>query len=282
MFERIATGWQLTQQSFAVLRAEKSLLIFPFVSGLACLLVMASFAVPLWMTGAVEQFGEQGTPDIGWAGYALLFAFYFANYFVIVFFNSALVACAVIRFDGGDPVPGDGMRVAMARLPQILGWALVAASVGVVLRAIESRSEKFGRIVGSLLGMAWSTVTYFVVPVIVVEKAGPLTALTRSTEILRKAWGQSLTSNVGIGVITMLLLIPAGAMIFLGTAVMSVGQVALGGAIIAAGALAVLIVSLASSAMSAIVLAALYLYGATDRVPTAFDSELLRDAFAPK
>ncbi len=257
-------------------------MVFPFVSGLACLLVMASFAVPLWMTGAIERFDEQGKPDIGWAGYALLFAFYFANYFVIVFFNSALVACAVIRFDGGDPVPGDGMRVAMARLPQILGWALVAASVGVVLRAIESRSEKVGRIVGSLLGMAWSTVTYFVVPVIVVEKAGPLTALTRSTTILRKAWGESLTSNVGIGTITFLLLIPAGAMIFLGAAVMSVGQVVLGGAIMAVGALAVLVVSLASSAMSAIVLAALYLYGATDRVPAAFDNELLRDAFAPK
>ena len=89
MFERIATGWRLTQQSFAVLRAEKSLLIFPFVSGIACLLVMASFAIPLWMSGAIEHLDKQdGRPEIGLAGYALLFAFYFANYFVIVFFNS--------------------------------------------------------------------------------------------------------------------------------------------------------------------------------------------------
>ena len=188
----------------------------------------------------------------------------------------------MIRFDGGDPVPGDGIRVAMARLPQILGWALVAASVGVVLRVIESRSQKFGAIVGSLLGMAWSVVTYFVVPVIVVEKAGPLTALTRSTAILRKTWGQSLASNVGIGVITSLVIIPAGVVIFGGVAVASAGQVVLVATIVGIGVLAVLVISLVSSALSSIVLAALYLYGATDRVPSAFDDTLLRDAFAPK
>jgi hypothetical protein len=265
-----------------VLRAEKSLLIFPFVSGLACLAVMASFAVPLWMSGAVEHLDKNGRPDIGWAGYALLFAFYFANYFVIVFFNSALVACAVIRFDGGDPVPGDGIRVAMARLPQIIGWALVAASVGVILKAIESRSNKFGAFISSILGMAWSIVTYFVVPVIVVEKAGPLTALTRSTEILRKTWGQSLASNVGINIITTLLILPAGVVIFGGVAVASTGQVALGAVIVGVGILAMLVISLVSSALSSIVLAALYLYGATNRVPSAFDDNLLRDAFVTK
>jgi hypothetical protein len=130
--------------------------------------------------------------------------------------------------------------------------------------------------------MAWSIVTYFVVPVIVVEKAGPLTALTRSTQILRKTWGQSLTSNVGIGIITSLVTIPAVLIIVGGAAVIGAGQVALGAAIIGAGVLAVLVISLVSSALSAIVLAALYLYGATDRVPAAFDDALLRDAFAPK
>ncbi len=188
----------------------------------------------------------------------------------------------MIRFDGGDPVPGDGVRVAIARLPQILGWALVAASVGVVLRIVESRSAKFGQIVGSLLGMAWSIVTYFVVPVIVVEKAGPLKALERSTTIMRKAWGESLSSNVGIGVITSLLILPAGLVIFAGASVVGAGHVAIGGAILGLGVLALLIVSLVSSAISAIVLAALYLYAATDRVPAAFDTELLRVAFVPK
>ncbi len=50
MFNRIATGWELSKQSFRVLRSDKSLVLFPLFSGVACLLVLASFAAPLWST----------------------------------------------------------------------------------------------------------------------------------------------------------------------------------------------------------------------------------------
>lgn len=282
MFQRIATGWELTKQSFQVLKSEKTLVIFPLLSSAACILVLASFAVPLWFSGAFQLLDDHGKPDVPVWAYGVMFLFYMANYFVIVFFNSALVACAVLRFDGQNPTPGDGLKVALSRLPQIFGWAVVAASVGVLMKIVESRSEKFGAIVASLIGAAWSIVTFFVVPVIVVEQAGPITALRRSTAILRKTWGESLTSNVGIGLITSLLILPAVALIVLGAFVIGAGQVVLGGAVIATGALIALAVSLVSSALSAIVLAALYLYGATDRAPSAFDANLLRGAFATK
>jgi TctA family transporter len=55
-----------------------------------------------------------------------------------------------------------------------------------------------------------------------------------------------------------------------------------GGVAIGAGALWLLVVSLVSSAMSAIVLAALYMYGVTNQVPQAFDASLLTGAFARK
>src|SRR5690606_33503734 len=105
-----------------------------------------------------------------------LFAYYFVNYFVIIFFNSALISCAIIRFKGGNPTLSDGFSAASSRLPQIAGWAAVAATVGVVLRIIESRSEKVGEIVAGLLGMALSAVTSFVAPLIVVVRTGPVSA----------------------------------------------------------------------------------------------------------
>ena len=43
-----------------------------------------------------------------------------------------------------------------------------------------------------------------------------------------------------------------------------------------------LVVSLVSSTLSTIVLAALYMYAATDRVPEAFDESLLTSAFVKK
>lgn len=282
MFERISNGWSLAKQSFAVLRMDKELLVFPLLSGIACLAVLASFAVPLWFSGYVETVANDEQVQNNPLAYVVLFAFYAVNYFVIVFFNSALVACAVIRFKGGNPTLGDGLGAAMGRLPQIFGWALVAATVGVILQVIESRSERFGQIVASLLGMGWSIITFFVVPVIVIEKAGPITAVQRSTAILRKSWGESLTANFGIGIITFLLNIPAILLIVAGVFVAASVNGILGGAIIAVGVLSVLLISLVSSAVNAIVLAALYLYGATDRVPEAFDAAQLSAAFGHK
>lgn len=281
MFARIANGWELTKQSLQVLRSDKELLVFPLMSGVACLLVLGSFALPLWMSGYVETFarGERQANDIGLLGYAVLFLFYLANYFVIVFFNSALVACAVIRFRGGDPTVSDGLGAAMARLPQIFGWALVAASVGVLLKAIENRSEKVGSIVAGLMGMGWSIVTFFVIPVIVVEKAGPIKAIERSTAIIRRAWGESLVANLGMGLFIFLFNLPAIALVFGGVALMNT-SVPLGAALLALGIVGMLFVSLISSALNAIVLAALYLYAVSEQTPSAFGAAQLQAAFA--
>ncbi|HCS52827.1 MAG TPA: hypothetical protein DIW81_14750, partial [Planctomycetaceae bacterium] len=160
MFQRLSNGWSLAKQSWRVLMLDKELLVFPVVSGFCCLLVLASFIVPLFATGYVDvvlndgQISQEESQDP--IAYIILFAFYFVNYFVIVFFNSALVACAIIRFKGGDPTVADGFRASMNRLPQIAGWAFLSATVGVILKVIESRSEKVGQIVAGLLGAAWS------------------------------------------------------------------------------------------------------------------------------
>ncbi len=288
MFERMSNGWELAKESWHVLRCDKELLLFPLMSGIACVLVMATFAVPLWASGFAESLiTEENREQAGGTlaevlGYLILFAFYFVNYFVIVFFNAALVSCAVIRFKGGDPTLSDGLSAAMARLPQIAGWAAVAATVGVILKAIESRSERVGQVVTSLLGLAWSIVTYFVVPVIVVEQANPLRAMKRSTEVLKRTWGESLTANFGIGIIVFIASFLAAVPIFLGAFAIASGQAVLGGIAIAIGVVAILLVSLISSAMNAIIVAALYLYAADGTVPQQFDDRLFRQAFGHK
>src|SRR5438128_5926665 len=209
MFDRIAMGWRLGMTAFGVLRDNKRLLVFPLLSALCCLIVMASFAAPIVLS---ERFRDlidknQGFKDPVW--YVVLFVFYFVNYFVIVFFNSALVSCALARFNGMEPTLGDGFSAAGSRLPQILGWSLVSATVGVILKIIEDRSEKLGQILTGLLGMAWGIMTYFVVPVLVVEKVGPIDAVKRSCSILKKAWGESLVANFGVGLLVFLMFLVA-------------------------------------------------------------------------
>ena len=284
MFEKVSSGWQLAQQSYQVLKLDKELLLFPLMSGIACLLVMASFAIPLWASGyadtVMNEEAVNQTQQI--LGYVLLFAFYVVNYFVVIFFNAALIACAIIRFKGGNPNLRDGFSAASARLPQILGWAVVAATVGLILRIIESRSEKVGQFVAGLLGMAWSAVTYFVVPVIVVEQVGPVTAAQRSLSILKKTWGEALTANFGIGLIVLLATLLAMIPLIAGAAAISAGMVALGIVGVVCGVILVLLVSLVSSALNAIIVGALYLYAAEGTVPGQFDDALFQQAFAHK
>ena len=282
MFERIANGWELAKQSWEVLKLDKELLLFPLMSGIACLIVLASFAIPLWTTQFIDIVLEEGETVSQVLAYVVLFAFYFVNYFVIVFFNTALVACAIIRFRGGDPTVSDGLQAAFSRLPQIVAWALVSATVGVILRVIESYSDKVGELVSAILGGAWSIATYFVVPVMVVEKAGPIDAFKRSFAVLRKSWGESLSANFGIGLITFLCSLVAIIPIVLGGMALAGGQTTLGVVGIACGVLGLIVVSLISSALNSIVIGALYLYASDGEVPQQFDARSLSHAFVTK
>ncbi|TWU19395.1 DUF6159 family protein [Allorhodopirellula heiligendammensis] len=291
MFERFATGFHLARQSWDVLKTDKHLLVFPLLSGICCLFVLASFAVPLLLSGVLEQVtqagvdvaesgdsGEVAPPSnpIYWAG---LFAFYFSNYFVIVFFNSALIACAVKRFYGERPTISEGLSASMARLPQIAGWAFVSATVGIALRLIESRSERVGQFVVGLLGMGWSAVTFFVVPVLVIERLGPIDAVKRSTQILKSSWGEALAGNSSIGFFSFLAMLPCIGLVVAGAVAAGNQMIVIGITLVAIGSAGLLIVSLVSSALSAIIQAAVYMYGASGQAPAAFDSSTLRAAF---
>src|SRR5882724_10286722 len=98
--------------------------------------------------------------------YMGMFLFYLANYFVVIFFNTALIHAATIRLRGGDPTLSDGLGFAWENVGRILQWAAVAATVGMILRAIEERVGWLGRFIIALVGAAWTVATYFVIPVI--------------------------------------------------------------------------------------------------------------------
>jgi len=277
--ERIANGWALTQQSLRVLMLDKELLVFPLLSSLAAIVVTASFAFPLWSSGYIESLAEsEGAPNDP-SVYVLLFLFYFVNYAVMIFFNAAIVSCALKRLRGGDPTVAFGLQSAMGLLPQILAWSLLSATVGFVLRMIENKAEGLGRLVVGLIGVAWSVATYFVVPVLVVERVGPIDALKSSAGILRRSWGEALVSRIGMGFIVfgaaLLSFLPA----VLGIAMGNSFTVTVG---IAVSVVLFLLVMAASTALQAIMVTALYEYATEGSAPSGFDERLLNGAFGPK
>ncbi len=282
MFQRISNGFSLAGSTWRVLTKDKHLIAFPIVSGFFFLLVLISFAVPLATLVDWKQFEQQlqqnnNKPPM-WV-YAVSFAFYFCTYFVIIFCNSALISCALLRFNGETPSLADGFRMALARLPQIFAWALVSATVGVLLKVIENVHEKVGEFVAALLGTAWSVLTFFVVPVLVVEKIGPVAAVGRSVSLLKKTWGEALVGNMGLNFILFLLFLPIILVFVVGVLLLAKGMVPVGIAVMVVAGILFLLHMAISSALHTIFLAALYQYAADDRVPEGFDRHVMATAF---
>jgi hypothetical protein len=282
-FDRISHSFALARSSWDVLRKDKQLVLFPVVSSLACLLVLVSFALPIVLLALGHKITFQdanGNPAL-WT-YPVALVFYFCNYFVIVFCNAALISCALMRFDGQAPTLADGFAAAWSRLPQIAAWALVSATVGLLLKAIENVHEKAGQFVSALLGTAWTVITYFVVPILVVEKVGPFEALRQSLRLLKQTWGEALVGHFGLGLFKFLLMLPGIVVVFLAAALCVGKLLAVGVALIVVGVLYLLGVAAVGAALDAIFLGALYQYAAYRRVPAGFDAGTIEGAFRRK
>lgn len=328
MAGRIQRSSVLFKASWSVLREDKTLLLFPILSSLASLVVIASFAIPVVtllttdetlrnevittmneasQSNQADQANQSpseasaastkagGTGDAvipeGWeiAGYVYLFAFYFVTSFVVIFFNAALIAAANERFQGRPTGVGAGISVALKRLPQILGWTLVATTVNLILRAIEERVGLVGKIIVGLIGVGWAIAIYFAIPAVVLEGVGPIGAIKRSGQTIRKTWGESLMIAVGFGlagiVITVfgiILLVGGGIAIAAaaggGSAIGMTGGIA----IAACGVVVLVGWAILSGTLRGITQTALFRFATDGTVVSGFDQHDLEAAFQHK
>lgn len=293
--ETVRRSIDLLRQSWRVLKADKELVAFPILSGIAGLLVLISFALPIALTVPWEELrqqkGDQLRDQVSLLHYAVLFGFYVVNFLVINFFNAALAACVMERFRGGNPTIAFGLRAAAGKIHLILGWSIFAATIGMVLRAIQERVGFLGKIITGLLGAAFTIASYFVIPVLVAENVGPIEGLKRSAKLMSKTWGTALASNVGLGLVglavAVLIIIPfAGGvtLLIMGTAgVQTVQPMIIGGiACLALGVVMIIAWALISSTLNVILNTALYTFATSGEAPKGFDAEAMRRAFREK
>jgi len=220
----------------------------------------------------------------GYSFWLIAFFYYLLNYFVITFFNVGLITCANIRLSGGDPTLGDGFRNASKNIGKIFIWALISATVGVILRMISDKQKTVGRIIAGIIGMAWNLLTFFVVPVMIFEKISPLESIKKSGELFKKTWGENAIVQISMaGFFTLLslgvFLVAIGLGIF---AVVSLKSVIFAITIFLIMVLTLIVLSIISSSLNGIFVAALYKYANDGQVPSVYDSEIIKSAFKPK
>ena len=274
MFRTIGHTFQLMGMSWRVLQKDRELILFPIMSALAVIVMLGVFFGIGGTVGTVDRLSgaDNAATEPTTVDYVLGAALYFSSSFIVIFFNAALVAAALERLRGGDPNIRSGLNAAATHIPAIIGWALISATVGLILQALRSNTENFiARLAIGLVGGAWAYITYFVIPVLVAEGVGPVSAIKRSGGLFRQTWGRQAVSSFGFALVyivaVLLAAVPAVLLFFVAPI-----------AAIAVGAVTVPIAVGIVQAMEGIFKAALYEF-ALGESPLEFDRSALSGAY---
>ncbi|MGA1847807.1 MAG: DUF6159 family protein [Thermoplasmatota archaeon] len=276
--ERMSNSWVITKACFRVLWRNPKLLEFPLISMIASLWILAGFTGLIFF--APEISGEGSSLVVVIPASVMM---YYLVVLVTIFCNVAIVGSAGMMLEGRSPSLGDGLRFAWSRIWHIIGWTLITATVTFILQMIQSRSGALGRIVIGIIGFAWTVLTYFVVPVLVFEGVGPIKAIRRSKDILRRTWGESLIANFSIGMITGLFML--AFILLIGPVciyLISLGAVVLALYLGIVLILALVLVALINTALKGILMASLYKYSVTGRPGFGMPEHAVRHLFSSR
>ena len=272
-FDRLSNGWTLAMNSFKVLKENKQLIIFPMLSGISLVLVTGSFI--LVFLGVNGWPGEEAEDSSNLIYYLFMFLFYLVNYFVVVFFNMALIHCTRLYFRGEEVSVNAGLRFSLSRIGTIFSWSVFAAIVGTILRIIQEESGIIGKIITGIIGIVWSIATFFVVPIIAYENLGPIAAFKRSSQMMKQKWGESLGANFSFGLIQFLAMIVLMIPCFI---IGSTINIYLG---IALGLMGAFIISAIFSAAQTIFISAVY-HNINDEPVKHFNQQMIDGLFQKK
>ena len=293
-FNTIGRGWTLSKLSFSVVKADPELLLYTFLSGMMVFITIIAAGYPgyeaeqsdenHWAmtdqvidpetdepkmvmneeTGKLEPVGREPTGEY----MAWIFLTYMVGSIIVVFWNSAIIVSAHERLTGGDPTIMTGIKAAFSRIHIIILWGIIAGTVGLLLRIARDAAKKNSKgpikivalVVLWMVEIAWWIYTFFIIPMIVLEKKGIREGLRDSRSLFGKTWGENVTSGLGIGIITLVGIIVSLLISYL---VFMISPIA--GIITAAALIGILI--LWTNTAEVVVVAALYEFSKTGKMP---------------
>jgi len=271
-------SWKLTKTSFRLIAEDRALLVFPLVAGLSTIAVIGLLiAAEYWFVAPVILGGGSLTTPAEVLAILLFIAAYIAMSFLSVYCTAALVGAATLKLGGQQPTAADGWKVARSRIARLTIWALITATVGLVIQAIQRRVGGIaGALIGAAGGASWGILTYFMIPILLYEDQRPWPALKRSGHLFISTFGRTLVTNVVLGLLIGLGIVGAVVLGVIGLYFLFGGSVALGLVLIGVAIAVAVIVALIGSAAEGILRAALYRYATTGKI----DPDLMPTGYA--
>ena len=281
-------SWMITKLTFGVINKDREMIWFAVLSTVFSTIFTVAMIFPTVVPSLLEEGFSSETLEI--YQYALLFVTYFGLAFIATFFNVCVVYTTKVRFEGGNATFDESLKFAFSKIGLIAQWSVISATVGLLLRLLHNLASRLGKIgelvaniVIGLLGMAWSIMTIFVVPVLVYENVSPFDAIKKSAEVIKRTWGESLIKTIGLGIVQFLVFI---ALIFACFGLVwalfqlfgMMGMIAGFGLSLLILLFAGLIFNIANTVFNT----ALYVYANNQMIADGFDEGVLKGAFKQK
>jgi len=213
--------------------------------------------------------------------YAIVFVTYLMSAFVLSYMQGVMTHIVYVRAHNGNATLGDGFKASKDQVGALFIWACITSTVGIILRIISDRSEKLTQIIAAILGVAWSVLTYFVVPSIIIDKKTGFNAVSHSGEVFKRTWGETNVTNIGIGLILFITII-AIALIFGGILIMTGSTIVVGLTLGVIFGTAFIGFVITATVLEGVLKTLLYIYAREGVMPTNFDAELLTQILGKK
>jgi hypothetical protein len=278
-------SWTTAKLSFSVIWQDKELLLFPLIAAI----LSAIFSVAMLFPTVFAQFAEGAAGiEFGPLQIAATFATYLGLAFIGTFSNVCVVYTTRKRLSGGDATFFESIGFALSKSHRILGWSVLSATVGLLLRFLLNAAENSGRvgqallsIFESMLAAAWKIITLFVVPAMVFYDLGPIDAIRKSGQTLKRTWGESLVGNWGLGFVSFFIVLPGIAELVVGGVLLANEMTTVGLVLLCGGVFWLILAALVIGVANMVYTTALFMYAESGIAPSGFSTELLAGAFGP-
>lgn len=184
-FDSLGKGWSFMKAAFAMAREDRKLLapllyqvliqILYFVGWIAVLLSIQ----PHWSNGVWALVG--GVATLG-------------SFIIFYFFCGVTVNMIDVHLRGGRPTIGEGVKDAGKNFVAILFLSIISTIVDMFVKAARDEDSIVGKIIAGIVDSIWTTLSFLLLPAIIIEDAGFGTAMKRVRELHK---GHMLLVGIG-------------------------------------------------------------------------------------
>jgi hypothetical protein len=189
MIKTTLNTFQIVRIAGAAIARDPVLTLFAGISSLVFVIAFCGIGLVLHAGRTVERITESG--DVRLVDFIFVAFAYMVVSLLVLYVHASLMVAAQHRLEGSYTDFDAATDAVNSRLGVMMGWAAIAATIGLLLKRIAS--GRFGQRGARIWGETWTG--FLVLPVMMSEGSSPFEALRRSSELYDQTWGERAVPN---------------------------------------------------------------------------------------